>query len=673
MLKRQLLITTILIVCAALALAFLSILNVRSQRESMDRERARRAQKLAEAISEEFRRWFGEFEKQVSKAALEVPKHWTDSIALPALLSRQHIDGVFVFGKDGSRKFPLKQWRETDERQTPSQEVSKEYEKAEAIELSGQLTEALANYENLLQLPEFRQHPALLWNALARVHHKNGNLNTALRLYRRLLQEYPAELALNGFPLAAVSMLQISDILIQQNEINQEIITEIDFLDGLLTDRIPATPEETAFVLSELESMTQKVSRAGASEDRLEQLRKIWALVGNLVAAKKAAESLREIPPISEPQENECQYYRLDSQRLLAVSKANTEGDRMGIALRLGSLQTAWSSSIQRLLQHASDFDFEIRDGAKNLLLQAANGPLPSPAFRMELAPQYVPGWELSIGVSDSPEMLAAARLRTQTDIAVIALLLLTIGASLVFMNAMVRRSDELGALKADFVSAVSHEMRTPLATIRMIAEMFQLKRVNDPQTEREYLETITSETDRLTRLIDKVLDFSRIDSGRKTYSFAPCDLSEIVTSTIRNFEAGLPKECQIQLAIEPALPRILAEEDALVQALLNLLENALKYSQALARIEVSLTRAGSELRLQVSDQGIGIDPRNHEMIFERFYRCEDELTRRTTGTGLGLSIVKNIVEAHRGRIEVDSALGRGSRFTLILPMNLQE
>jgi signal transduction histidine kinase len=250
-----------------------------------------------------------------------------------------------------------------------------------------------------------------------------------------------------------------------------------------------------------------------------------------------------------------------------------------------------------------------------------------------------------------------------------ILLLLMTIGASLYFMNTLVRRTAELSALKTDFVSAVSHEMRTPLATIRMIAEMFQMQRVKDLRTSQEYIETIASETDRLTRLINKVLDFSRMDSGRQNYSFVRTSLGPIVNATVRNFEAGLSRDCRIRVTIQEELPEVAVDEDAIVQALLNLLDNAVKYSPEPGQVEVTLSLQGTELLLQVADQGIGIDPRELRMIFEKFYRCEDELTRRTTGTGIGLSIVQHIAEAHRGRIEAQSAPGSGSVFTLHLPL----
>jgi signal transduction histidine kinase len=185
----------------------------------------------------------------------------------------------------------------------------------------------------------------------------------------------------------------------------------------------------------------------------------------------------------------------------------------------------------------------------------------------------------------------------------------------------------------------------------------------------QEYIETVASETDRLTRLINKVLDFSRMDSGRKPFSFAPTALGPLVSATVKNFETGITQDGRIDVAIEPDLPEARVDEDAIVQALINLLDNAVKYSPTPGQVRVTLMHRDGELLLQVADRGIGIDPRKLGMIFEKFYRCEDELTRRTTGTGIGLSIVKYIAEAHNGRIEVQSVPGQGSVFTLHLPL----
>ena len=297
-------------------------------------------------------------------------------------------------------------------------------------------------------------------------------------------------------------------------------------------------------------------------------------------------------------------------------------------------------------------------------------GRLTAPVVWRGLASDHLPGWEFAVSVNESPALQAAAWQRLLITGGLIVILLLVIAASLYFMITMIRREAELSAMKTDFVSAVSHKMRTPLTTIRMIAEMFQMQRVKDPQMTRDYIDTVAGETERLTRLINKVLNFSRMDSGRKPYTLISTEPGPLVSATVTTFEAGVREEgYRIQLSIEPDLPKVRVDADAMAQVLLNLLDNAVKYSSEHKEVRVMLMRQNQELVLEVADRGIGIDPRKLEKIFGKFYRGEDELTCQTKGTGIGLAIVKHIVEAHRGHIEVRSIRGQGSAFTVILPI----
>jgi signal transduction histidine kinase len=232
-------------------------------------------------------------------------------------------------------------------------------------------------------------------------------------------------------------------------------------------------------------------------------------------------------------------------------------------------------------------------------------------------------------------------------------------------------RTMALSQLKSDFVSNVSHELRTPLASIRVFAELLRLGRVTAHDKVQEYGESIESESLRLTRLVDNILDFSRIESGRKTYRFEPVDVRAVVDSTLRSFDVRLRHDgftVEIEAPAAP-LPRVAADADALSQALANLLDNALKYSGDARRLTLRLASDADEVRIAVTDRGIGIPRPEHDKIFERFHRVGSGLVHDVKGSGLGLAIVRHIVEAHRGRIAVDSEPGRGSTFAIHLPV----
>jgi signal transduction histidine kinase len=236
-------------------------------------------------------------------------------------------------------------------------------------------------------------------------------------------------------------------------------------------------------------------------------------------------------------------------------------------------------------------------------------------------------------------------------------------------------REMKLTQMKADFVSNVSHELRTPVASIRVLAELLNMGRIKEPDRVREYGAYIESEGRRLTNVINNILDFSRIESGRKLFQFESCDLKELVNETVDAFAVHL-KQNGFTLsydAPENALPGIVIDPDAIALALTNLLDNAIKYSGDVKEINVSLTQSVRFLAVSVTDRGIGIAADEQEKIFEKFYRIGASLVHDVKGSGLGLSLVKHIVLAHQGKISVRSKPGEGSTFTIHLPIANQK
>jgi signal transduction histidine kinase len=223
--------------------------------------------------------------------------------------------------------------------------------------------------------------------------------------------------------------------------------------------------------------------------------------------------------------------------------------------------------------------------------------------------------------------------------------------------------------MKSNFVSSVSHELRAPIASVRLMAENLERGSVAEPRKQNEYFGFIAQECRRLSSLIENILDFSRIEQGRKQYEFEPVNLAAMARQTIQLME---PRAADRQVQLESAIPdnaeSAEADGKAIQQALVNLIDNAIKHSPKGACVRVGLDCAPDWFQLWVEDKGDGIPAAEHDKIFERFYRRGSELRRETQGVGIGLSIVKHIVEAHAGKILVRSQPGRGSRFTISLP-----
>lgn len=228
----------------------------------------------------------------------------------------------------------------------------------------------------------------------------------------------------------------------------------------------------------------------------------------------------------------------------------------------------------------------------------------------------------------------------------------------------------KLSQMKADFVSNVSHELRTPLASIRVFGEFLKLGRVKEQSKIHEYGEYIETESRRLSQLINNILDFSKIESGQKTYQFERSDIEHVVSDTLKTFEVLLEQYGFKIRYSKPAsaLPPVVMDPNAIAQALINLLDNAVKYSTAEKEIDVRLRRENDFVTISVSDHGIGIAREDCDKVFDKFYRVGNCLVHDVKGSGLGLSIVKHIVEAHQGKVTVESELGRGSTFGIHLP-----
>ena len=231
-----------------------------------------------------------------------------------------------------------------------------------------------------------------------------------------------------------------------------------------------------------------------------------------------------------------------------------------------------------------------------------------------------------------------------------------------------VRRELRLAELRSQFVSSVSHELKTPLTAIRMFAETLRLGRA-DGATRDEYLDTIVNESERLTRLLNNVLDFSQIEQGRKSYRLAHTSLVEVVRVAARAMAYPLEQHgFVLRLEIDESVPPARVDADALEQAILNLLTNAMKYSGDGREIDLRLARDGGQAIISVRDGGVGIPLKEQTRIFEKFYRVQTPDNQRIPGTGLGLTLVDHIARAHEGSVHVESAPGHGSTFSIHVP-----
>src|SRR5438132_1312232 len=286
---------------------------------------------------------------------------------------------------------------------------------------------------------------------------------------------------------------------------------------------------------------------------------------------------------------------------------------------------------------------------------------------RLGLGPP-LEGFALAAELPGDPAAPLAFRNRT-LYIALLVLLYVGIGVGFGLTIREMRRAYKLSRLKTDFVANISHELRTPLTSVRLFAETLKQGRAQGPREVQECLDLLTKETQRLSSLVEKLLDWSRLESGRKLLRREPTEVPALLAHVADVFKAqqlGATYETQI----EPDLPKVSLDRDAMAQVVLNLLHNAVKFTGPDKQIRLRALRRDGGIAIEVEDNGIGGREKDRKRRFERFYRSDDLLSRRTEGTGLGLAIAKRLVEAHGGRIDVEARTGSGSVFRVQLPAN---
>lgn len=256
----------------------------------------------------------------------------------------------------------------------------------------------------------------------------------------------------------------------------------------------------------------------------------------------------------------------------------------------------------------------------------------------------------------------------------IIALALCIAVAGCILLWRDIRRDAQVAALRTQFVASISHELRTPLTALRMFTEALHDNPEIDNATRQDYLSTMLSENERLSRLVENVLEFSRIERNQRKYVLRPVLLPEILDSVLASIDPLIERGgFRLERNIDREIPPVPGDRDALGQALFNLLSNAMKYSGASRDLRIELSRQGQHAAIRVTDSGVGIPPAEHRLIFDSFYRSAAPENSAVPGAGLGLTLVRHVMEGHHGQVTVDSTPGKGSTFSLILPLAKQE
>jgi len=504
----------------------------------------------------------------------------------------------------------------------------REGERSELVE--GQPERAIETYREALK--EARNPAAAYVRLLlARALEKTGKNKEALSHYRTLLG-FPSEIAdEHGMPFSLYAARRLASEESVQHPVLTRIEAELD------SERWLA-PTEAYLLRDALEEMSSRGVDAAPLEVTLTRY---LETLEQALALQKDFAGLRLVPRVAATAPTEPLWIPY-GKLLWLVSLTPLPGGAGPLVIAVDVEAMARSGSPLRLFTGEAEGEFlgESFPGLK--VTFATDGELdPSRAFRGHRQ-LYVAGLVLVLSLTFFVAYLLWRDLK---------------------------RELRLSEMRSHFVSSVSHELKTPLTSIRMFAETLRLGRFTDRKTQEDYLETIVEESERLTRLLDGVLDFSQIEQGRKTYRLRKASTADVVRATVRAVEYPLKREgFDLRVRIEDDAPALL-DADAVQQALLNLVVNAMKFSGDSREIDLRLSSQDGQARIEVRDRGVGIPREEQARIFESFYRVETEENRRIPGAGLGLALVEHVAKGHGGRVLVESAPGRGSTFTLELPL----
>jgi two-component system phosphate regulon sensor histidine kinase PhoR len=286
--------------------------------------------------------------------------------------------------------------------------------------------------------------------------------------------------------------------------------------------------------------------------------------------------------------------------------------------------------------------------------------------------PTTLYNWRLQVSPTASEELASRVQNRRLLELVMVVMSCVVIVAGVATILVAAERERRISALKSDFVANVSHELKTPLALVRMFGEMLQSGRVASEAKRQEYLDIIVNESERLSNLIENVLDFAKVERGRESYEFAEGDVGEAVVKATNVYRYRAERE-GVELAVDigKSLPLAKIDDRAVQLAVINLLDNALKYAPGGAVIAVRATHDQGDIAIRVVDKGPGVQPEDRQRIFERFVRGPtlDDTRPPVRGSGIGLALVKHIAESHGGRAWVESVPGQGATFIFTIPV----
>ena len=697
--KRAIIIFAATILLLSVILTIFAIREAEREKLVREREIEEEQKRSAELIIDQVKTVISEAEGRIIRqiSSSQVQSHETEITEVCKRIAEgeEIVGEIFLVNEKGEVIFPLFKplFFITEERQNIREgpikiEANSLFKKAEEAEFKTKnYPLAIRSYQKLMDTASDNGSRAVLLNHIGRSYTKSGKLLKAVEAYQKILKEYPSELSLDGIPLGIIALYQTGTIYYKIERKINGAEAFIELYSGLLESRWPLTKNQFHFYRNKVKAML-KTSTAEITEQEDEKgLMKEREELGRreeeqLTRMNHIENLIHKVFPLIETKRSAASsfpgnFYHISEtigKEIYLVSYTPLEKNSIfGVRIDSEALAEQQLPQILGKLPLRKNWLVQVRDEFGNLVAGEDMTHLKDPVPPLDYSQGFeedFPPWRVNIYQSDPGAAERQFNLRRNIYILTVAVVIVAI----LFGGFLAIRSTakelQLAKLKSEFVSTVSHEFRTPLTSIRYLAELLQRGRVQEENKKQQYYETITSESERLSRLIENILDFSKIEAGMKEYQFEETDMAHLAKDVAARFGEQVASEKFImEKEISNQMPKVFADKEAVSRALFNLLDNALKYSGESLKASFRVWSDGENIFLEVKDEGIGISKQDQAKIFEKFYRSGDVHESSIKGSGIGLTLVAHIVKAHEGELLLESDLGKGTKVTIRLPV----
>lgn len=550
--------------------------------------------------------------------------------------------------------------------------------------------QALISYQRAFEQASDPLLKGKILSSLARVQKKSSRFQEAIKSYEAIARDFNQVLTAQGIPLGIIARLELGSLMTATNKFLLSVETHLLLYEKMVLSEWPLEKAQYEFFTSRIKESVEKILSSESGSPKMMPLQKTfeelkekekerWAKTESLLVFQdNAAPNLwARVPPRDYSSGDTTRRFTLDISKynylvsclIPAEAKDKTPHQSWGFLLNSDYLKDSLLAEELNKYMKNEGSGWIVRGGGGQAILESENALFGSLTIKTNFLANF-PDWIIEFYEQERPLLKTFLFSRQGIYFYMFLLIIGILIFGLILTVRTITRELELAKMKSDFVSTISHEFKSPLTSIRQLSEMLQAGRVPSEGRRQEYYDILLEQSERLSLLTDNVLNFARMEEGKKEFDFEMTDVGLLLEEIVTTLQDRVRHDgYEIQTDIQESLPLIMADNDALSQAINNLLDNAIKYSGEKNKVVVKAYTEKGNLAIAVKDFGVGIKKEELDKIFDRFYRGGEELTRSVRGSGLGLTLVKKIVAAHSGTVQVMSQPGKGSTFTMTLPL----